>query len=150
MSLKAVRYAEEELGVHDIWKEARNDLTEYRTATESLAKALSARRSVEDQIQDAEGMLISDKRGKHPDMSEAAFSRQLSTWKRQDQVLSGLRDKLADSHALVQGLQFEVDILKASVRLKSARLEELGGYLNYLAAVKQAEKNTQPKEDNQS
>lgn len=147
MSLKAVQYAEDKLGVHDVWLEARNDLDQYRIATEALAKALSARRSVEDQVQDAEGMLVASKRGKHPDMSEAAFSRQLSTWKRQDPVLADLRDKLAHAHALVQECQFEVDILKASVRLKSARLEELGGYLNYLAAVKQAEKTTQPKEE---
>jgi hypothetical protein len=36
----------------------------------------------------------------------------------------------------IQGLEYDADLLKLRIKLGTARLEELGGYLHYLAAIK--------------
>lgn len=149
MSLKALQYAEQTLGVHSVHDELVSHLETLDGLYNDLDKAQDRRRSLVELVADAEADLLSEERGKHPDMSATGMDQHLKAAKRKNPVLRKLRDQLNEVQSEIQGLEYDVDLTKAHVRVKSARMEELGGYLNYLAAVKQAEtiaKQTKPKE----
>jgi len=134
---KALRYAEDQLGVHTVWEKAQSQLVELNGLYTDLDKSQDQRRELVEQIADREGELLSDERGRHADMSAAAFDQHFKGVKRTDTALQGFRSKLMEVQGIISGLEYDVDFLKQSLRLSEGRLTELGGYFNYLAAVKQ-------------
>ena len=136
---KALSYAEDQLGVHAVWEKAQSQLLELNGLYTDLDKSQDERRELVEQIADREGELLSDERGRHADMSAAAFDQHFKGVKRTDTALQGYRSKLTEVQGSISGLEYDVDFLKHSLRLSEARLIELGGYFNYLASVKQDE-----------
>lgn len=143
---KALAYAENQLGVHSVWEEAKGFLDELNTFYTDLDKSQDERRELLEQIADREGELLSDERGRHADMSAAAFDQHFKGVKRTDTALQGYRSKLNEVAGIIGGLEYDVDLLKHRLRVSEARLIELGGYFNYLAAIKQGEKTIKPNE----
>ncbi len=136
---KALDYAEKKLGVHTVWEDAQSQLAELNELYTDLDKSQDQRRELAEQIADREGELLSDERGRHPEMSAAAFDQHFKGIKRGDTALQGFRAKHMEVSGIINGLEYDVDLLKHRLRLSEARLIELGGYFNYLASVKQDE-----------
>lgn len=146
MTNKALTYAEETLGVHKIYEILGQHVEDLDVATSDLDKALDWKRELEEKYADREVELISEKRGIHPDISDTRFRQDMKTWERQDPALSQLRIDLNTVKGEIQGIEFDISLTKTRIQVGSARLVELGGYLNYLAVVKnQAENTTQEK-----
>jgi len=149
VSVRALQYAENNLGVHEVWQEAKTLLGQMEQAVSQVDKARSEKRRLEDRILDEEARLLIEERSKHPDQSEAAFKSQYSARKRIDPQLLQLRADLNDVSDKLDTFQSQVEVLKYDLRIKTARLDELGGYLQYLAAIKaeQTTKSTQPTQE---
>lgn len=152
MSNKALDYAEKNLGVHEVYEDVQRNLNDLDTLYSDLDKAQDRKRQLNEDIADREAELIGEKRGTHADMSDTGFRTRMKEWERSDTKLAELRGQLNSALGEIQGLEYDADLLKLKIKTGSARLEELGGYLHYLAAVKaaarpaQAEKTTKPKE----
>ena len=139
MSHPALQYAEVTLGVHAIYEEGRDTLERLELAINTLDDAQDTRRALDEQIANREMDLLIEERGKHPDHSEAAFTRHLKEVQYKDASLKDLRGKRAVAAGVVSGSELDVDFYRLRLKFTSARMEQLGGYLHYLGAVKNAE-----------
>ena len=131
-----VEYAERELGVHDVYTLAQNALDTYVKAGESIAALRHDKRSAEDDLALEEARVASEVMDTHRDASQAARDRILKTELAQDPEVSRLRGRVRMLIDLID----EQDVLRSSARQASevhtARMHELAGYLQYLAAAK--------------
>lgn len=147
-ALKALQYAENELGVHKVFEELTGYLNDLDVSTSDLDKALDRKRELEEKYTDREVELVSEKRGLHASMSDTKFKQEMVGWSRQDDSLNNLRSELNATKGEIQGLEFDQSVLKARIQVGSARLVELGGYLNYLSVIKtQAENAKKTKQE---
>lgn len=137
---KALKYAEEELGVHKIYESTQGYLEDLDIALGDLDKAQDARRKLDETYADLEVELINNMRGVHPNMSDTRFKSEFKIWEREDKALSDLRVDLNKVRSDIQGLEYDIEILKLRIKTGSSRMVELGGYLNYLAVIKQGSK----------
>jgi hypothetical protein len=56
-----------------------------------------------------------------------------------DEAMKQYRIKLDTVTGEIQGLEYDAEMLRLQIKILVARMEELGGYLRYLAAVKEAQ-----------
>lgn len=147
MSAKALAYAENQLGVHSVFEGVQQHLEYLDTQLGDLDKALDAKRAVNEKIEDREAQLIGEKRGTHPEMTDTGFQTRLKEWRRKDPELQLLRAELNIALAEIQGAEMDLELTRARIKTGCARMEQLGGYLNYLASVKNA---TPPKVQTQA
>lgn len=138
MSAKALDYAENVLGVHKNYEIASGQLESLDEVLSDLDKAQDRRRQLEEQYADREVELISDMRGTHPNMSDTRFKSEFKGWEREDDKLRAIRIELNKVRSELDGLNIDAEMCRLRIRVSCSRMEELGGYLHYLAAVKQA------------
>jgi len=132
-------YAENTLGVHRVYEEAQASLAKLDETLTELDTAIDTRRALDDQIADREMELLIEERGKHATMSEAAFGRHLKEVHYKDETLRDLRQKHRSAAGVVSGLELDLKFIESRIRVEAGRLNELGGYLQFLAALKNAE-----------
>lgn len=143
--LKALRYAENQLGVNKVHEGAlrsRNNLDQVLT---ELGELRDKKRALQASLQDKEMLLSADEWSKHPDMSAARMDKHIRTVYSDDDEIREMRETLAKVSGDIEGLEFDRDIHETDIRIACARLHELGGYLQYLAAIKQAELASKPR-----
>lgn len=136
---KGVAYAEDQLGVHLIHESAKIARKEFDAVSRGIADKKTRKRELESRIQDREMELAEEERIKHVDMSQAAMERKLKVVFHNDRELRILRNVLLETNAEIDLAEYELRGIEADIKIAVARLQELGGYLNYLAAIKQAE-----------
>lgn len=132
---KAVSYAETKLGVHDVYQEAitaRDKLDECLTL---LADLRDSKRTLEDTILDREMELSADERSKHADASDAWLGRHLKVVFRQDTFLMETRGTLNNISSDLEGKEYDRSMIEIDLKIAIARMLELNGYLQYLAAT---------------
>lgn len=144
MTNKALVYAEDNLGVHTVLQTAEQARAALDNVYTELSKAGDSKRDLHDRITDLEWLIASEERGKHPDMSAAAMEKHLKVAYSKNDDHRELRDQLRKATGDVEGLEYDARILEYDIKIAVARMTELGGYLNYLAAVKNSTKPTQP------
>lgn len=147
MSAKALKYAEEQLGVHKVFEQTVDLTEQLDILLADLDKAHDRKRQLNEDYADREVALISEMRGVHPSMSDTRFKSEYKGWERTDKELHTIRVELNQVLSSIQGLEYDKSLLELRIKAGSARMVELGGYLQYLAAVKlatQAEKTTTP------
>jgi hypothetical protein len=145
----ALAYAETQLGVHTVFQSAEQARVSLDNVYTELSKAGDSKRDLHDRIADQEMLIASDERGKHPDMSAAAMDKHLKVAFSKNYDHRELRDQLRKATGDVEGLEYDARILEYDLKIAIARMTELGGYLNYLAAVKNNTKPTQPTQPEQ-
>jgi hypothetical protein len=136
---KALAYAEDALGVHQIYQQAiefRNFLD--KTLTE-LATARDNRRDIEARLSDAEMEVVIEERGKHPDMAVTRWEKHIKEAFQQNEAVRDLREQLTKIVGDIEGLDYDRSMAETDIKIAVSRMTELGGYLQYLAAVKTAE-----------
>jgi hypothetical protein len=136
---RALDYAENHLGVHRVHEEAETLLAELDEAMNALDSAIDARRTLDEQIDDRHMLLLIEERGKAADISQAAMDRRLKEVYHKDEELKRLRMQRNAKAGEASGLELDIEHTKYRLKVKVARMEELGGYFQYLAAVKNAE-----------
>jgi hypothetical protein len=133
---KGLVYAESTLGVNSVYEEvkkARNDLDECLAR---LSEARDSRRLVESKIEDRQVDIITEEHGKHPDMSVSGMDRHLKAAFGKDPELVTQRSDLRELTNDIEGLDYDRSIMEQDIKIGVARMHELGGYLQFLAALK--------------
>jgi len=136
VTAKALQYAEEQLGVHKVYEGTINLLADLDKVLADLDTAQDRRRELNEHYSDREVELIDEMRSIHVSMSDTRFNSEMKLWKRKDTKLMRIQLDINKVLSEVQGLEYDADLTKLRIRVGAARLEELGGYLNYLAAIK--------------
>jgi len=134
----ALEYAENTLGVHKVYEDALALEGELDSLMGRFDIAVDARKELDEQIEDREMELLIAERGKAPDIPQAAMDRRIKEVKHKDSVLRELRANRRQKAAEASGLELDIDLTKVRLKVRAARMEELAGYFNYLAAVKNA------------
>jgi hypothetical protein len=139
---KALDYAETQLGVTRVYEEALDKRNEFDELMTALGEARDKKRIVEGKIQDREFEVMGDERSAHPEMSAAAMDKHLKLAYHKDSFLQLLREEHTAVVNELDGLELDRAVLDVDIRIAVARLTELGGYLNFLAAIKNQATNT--------
>lgn len=133
-----VAYAEEDLKVHDTFHDAVN-------VNEALSVAIMRRvgqsallRETRDDIEQREHEITTDLSGKLMGESLAAFQRSFKMACKDDPRLKTLHNMERVTQGEIDGTDAEIESLKATLKLLTARLTELGGLLNFYASAKLA------------
>lgn len=132
----AIKYAEGTLGVHSTYEAAqaaRNKLDEILT---ELGDARDTLRDHEFRLTDREMEVASDERGRHPEMSATAMEKHLKIALQNDDAVRELREQVARIRSDIEGLDYDREVAEHDIKIQVARMNELGGYLHYLAVVK--------------
>lgn len=136
---KALTYAENELGVHAVYQEAQNFRAALDDTLTELGAARDKKRAVEVMLQDAELHVISEERSANPEMSQAQMDKHIKVVLSKNASIRALREQILEIVGDVEGLEFDRTMSETDIKIAVARLHELGGYFEYLAAVKRAE-----------
>jgi len=139
MGHPALDYAEHILGLHTVYNEAENLGAQLDTRLTELDQAQDAKRDLELRITDREMEIFFNERSQHTDKSATALDQHVKLERHRDPELTTLRMKLNGAKSDVSGLEYDVDSIKHRLRTAQARMEQMGGFFNYLAAVKSAE-----------
>lgn len=144
----ALDYAENTLGVHKVQHEANELLVQLDETLTALDAAIDARRNLDDQIEDRQMVLLIEERGKHMDMSQAGMDRHLKEVYHKDEILKRLQSERNAKAGEASGLELDAKYQENALKIKAARMEELGGYFHFLAVTKLAEIQTLPPSQN--
>lgn len=139
MGHAALTYAEQNLGVHRAHEQAIEARDRLDTILDELSKARDRKRVLEYARDDREQEVLADEWLKHPDMAVTKMPSHFKTALHKDAGWREIRTTLAAVLSEVDGLECDQKIAEADIRIAASRLVELGGYLQYLAAVKTAE-----------
>lgn len=133
-----VTYAETVLGVHEVFKYAEVLHDELVNRQLELEEAQKLKRQMADGVEQAEIALIIQKRGENSELSQTAFEKRIKEWMFQDKIVQQTRRHLSDSTSKVEYQEHLVRAVELKLKIQIARMNELGGYLQYLAAAKLA------------
>lgn len=137
---KSIAYAEDTLGVHEIYAEVIDLENKLRGESGGLlrqvALAESQVRLIEKDITERTIELRIESRGDNPDMSATAFEAHLKVVIASDEKLLKLNDDLEMAKQSADMIAAEAREVELAHRSRVARLNMLGGYLQYLAAAK--------------
>ena len=131
-----LQYAESDLGVHKVHQDAEALAGLLDGVHENLAKVITERRELDDKIEDRQMEIMIVERGRASELSQAAMDRRLKEKYHTDKELIDLRKKRSVASSKASTLELEADTLKYRLKAKVARMEELAGYFQYLAALK--------------
>lgn len=135
---KAFDYAEQVLGVHQIHDQAlvsRNHLEELH---KQLLAERNRRRQLESALRDREMEVAEEVYNQHANESQAARDRLLKVALNNDGDVRETKEDLVTLAGQIDFLEFEVERVTQDIKIAVARMQELGGYLTYLAVIKQA------------
>lgn len=135
---QGIHYAEEQLGVHSVYQDAKLARANLQAVVDEIFKARLRKREAEAQIADREMELASEEWGKHPDLSAAKMDQHMKVAKQTDLRCRELRRVIFDATSRIEGQETSRVLFEADLKIAVSRLQELGGYLNFLAAIKQA------------
>lgn len=136
---KALQYAEDTLKVHSVYEEAQALAAEADTLRGEVTNLRKLKHTAEIIYLDAEYDFISDLRGANKDMSQTAFDKFAKQEIHRDPNLRAMRADLAEQSHKIEQAEANLATVRSRIEIASARMHELGGYLAYLAAVKEAE-----------
>lgn len=136
--IRSIRYAEDQLGVHDTY-------TSLVQIESNLRKTLAERAGLEQEINGIRaGIEIrtsdirSDVLGEFGTLSATAYESKVKDACSQDGKLRKLREDLLSATDRLADIEAEIRIEELEHRSRVARLHELGGYFEYLASSRNA------------
>lgn len=142
----AVDWAESSLGLSQLWKEIQTAQSNLDDLATHLDKAQDDKRMLAEAVTDREADLYLEERAKHAEQSATWLDKHMVAQKRKDPKLITLRRDYIAAQSTLSGLEYDWEVQKSQVKILTARMVQLGGYLNFLAAAKQAETLTKNQE----
>jgi hypothetical protein len=112
---------------------------ELSTRVGELAELRKAKRESEAIQVDLEFELMSQEAANHSDFSQAALDRHMKMFFSKDSTHREIRKLIREKQARIDEVEGIKAVLEADIRIECSRMSELGGYLQYLAAVKMAQ-----------
>ncbi len=136
-----VTYAEETLGVHDVYAECRTRLQGHDEARNIYLDAIAQLRDLRAAVTTREAEITSDERGEHPEMKITAFKDHLKVVFEADTVHMAYRDEIAIQEIRRDQAESEMRHHELGIRALTARMHELAGLLAFYGAAKEAKKH---------
>lgn len=136
----AIQYAEDTLGVHAVYERCQSLRDSLTIKVGELAGLRHKKRESEAMLSDLEFELISEQAAIHSDLSQTAFNAHMKMFLSKDTTMRELRKVIREKQAHIDEVEGIKSVLEADIRIESSRMTELGGYFQYLAAVKLASK----------
>jgi len=140
----ALDYAESQLGVHTVYEHTQMHLESFDMERSRLDNLRKLKTEKEADYAVAEYEFISEARANDPDSSQTAFEKAVKRLVALNPRLRELRKALADLAYDIDMSETNVARFRMMTELGIARMNELGGYFHYLAAIKQAETASKP------
>lgn len=137
--MNAVEYAETTLGVHTAYTRAGELHDELVQRQLELETALKVKRVKVESLESKQYETTSELRAVHSDLSDTAFNREVKGWLFNDAKVRAARSDLAVVTSNVEYLEHRVRAVEFDLKIEIARMHELGGYFEYLAAAKNAQ-----------
>lgn len=131
----AVQYAEDTLGVNAVYERCQLLRTRLEASLEELARIRRDKRENEALLSDFEYELLSQQAAEHSELSQAALERHMKMFLSKDDTHKELRRVIREKQFSIDECEGTMKTLEADIRIESARMTELGGYLQYLAAA---------------
>ena len=135
MASVARKYAEKELGVHAVFKEANDANLNMVDEQVKLSDMRALRRELTEDILDREARILHEVRNTHPELSATAHEQKARLERRTDQKLVDLRRFLQVAQKNEDNIEHAIKFLQNRINIATARMIELGGYLPYLTKV---------------
>lgn len=135
---KALAYAEDQLGVHRTWINCESITVALADLYGQQAGFEAETRKLDYEIQDRKARLLSEAYNASPDMSAAAFERYMKVAYAEDDHLAALEQSRLEAMSRRDVIGGQIRANEANHKGHVARLNELGGYLHYLAETKAA------------
>lgn len=135
-ALKALRYAEDQLGVHTVYDDAKKKYAELDDVLSLLATAKDTKRDLEFRLADREQELAISEYSKHPDMAQTRMDKHIKQTLYQDDTWRELREQIGKANSDIEGFEFDRSAIDVELKVGIARMHELGGLLQYLAVIK--------------
>lgn len=135
---QGIAYAEQQLGVHSVYSDARLARANLQAAIDEIYKARFKKREAEVQLTDREMEVAAEAWAAHPDFSAAKMDQHLKVAKHNDPKCRELREVIFDATSRIEAQDTSRVMYENDLKIAVSRLQELGGYLHYLAAIKQA------------
>jgi hypothetical protein len=141
-----VKYAEETLAVHTVYGDAQAFTEALASQRKRAVELRAGRRYHEDLLEDRSFELLEEVRASDPAASHAATERKHKELVHTDDKCRFERKMLAALAQELDECETEIAQARTGIDICTARMHELGGYLAYLAALKNAEepKDTWP------
>lgn len=134
---KALVYAEDILGVHDVYQKALSARENLDGIFTDLDALFTQRRVLQDQIGLREVDVTIEQQNTHPDSTQAALDRLSKTARTHDATLIKLRAELNQVESDIEGRKYDRSIAEHDINIATARMIELGGYFAYLVQMKE-------------
>ena len=133
-----VTYAEQTLGVHDVYRKAEARLDELQAAQAAATDARRVIRMAKDELADREREITNERRAENHEMTDTAFKKAIKEWIAADKEHQRIQVKLREAESDRDAADADVKRHEHGVRVHAARMEELAGLLHFYAAVNQA------------
>ena len=143
--VKAFRYVES-LGLNTVYEGAVSSRTALEDKYMTLNNLRNRRRTVEAFRLDCEMVVIESERSKHPEMSQAQMDKHLKVAFSNHSDIREANEELMMLAGQIELTEHEVELLKTDIKIATSRLEELGGYLQFMAVLKQSEVSRKSRE----
>lgn len=135
---KALAYAEDELGVHRTWVNCESITVALADLYDQQAGFEAESRNLNHQIDIRKDAILVRESVANPEMSAAAFERLMRLALAQDEDLVTLKKLLLACMASRDVVAGQIRSQENNHKGHVARLNELGGYFQYLSAVRTA------------
>lgn len=132
---RAVSFAERQ-GLNSVYEEAKNLEDDLRVINKESTRLADVKREILEKISVVEADLTLNERAKESAMSATAFEQHIKLVIRKDRNLQSLRLELRTAQSQHDYMEANSKEVIEQIRLRTARLNELGGYFNYLAAIR--------------
>lgn len=134
---KSLDYAEK-LGLNSVYEHVQERHNYLIVLQDRLVEARTLKRETEATRIDKEMEVAEEEYGKHRDMSATAMKEHLKVVYHKDDNLKKIRSTLLTQQTVIDQLELEIEQVNTDIKIAVSRLNELGGYFQFMAAVKQA------------
>lgn len=136
---KALAYAEDQMGVHRTYSEMGAVTVRLQDLYRERAGYESETRSLDHQAEQRKNAILREVTLANGDVSQAAQDRAYRLACAEDEQLASIQEVRLTAMSRRDSIEAEIRGAEANHKAFVARLKELGGYFEYLSAVKTAE-----------
>lgn len=134
--LESLKYAEEKLGVNEVYESTTALRAELEEVGNDLVALRDRKRDLDSKLTDREVLLGIEERGVHPDFSATAMEAHMKRVKNNDDEHREIREQIQFVLRGIDTAEFKRSLIEVDIKIAVSRLQELGGYFQFLAAIK--------------
>lgn len=135
-TIKAQRdAAEKQLGIEQVHQEAQSAKKELDEVLTRLAEVRDRKRDLESQLADQEVTIIQSVWQANSDLAQGRLDKLVKNELVQAVQMRLCRNDLSTVSSEIEGLEYDRAVIETTIKVTTARMIQLGGYLNLLAAL---------------